>query len=202
MAQTTRERYVAPLHSSDSSRSSRDTSDTTLPGQRFGCLSRYRHLVTSPPRLWTWATDDQVGDIAPPRTKLTSPPPQEVHLSVVIEILQSIRQSDMSPMLSRIYGAPGGTEALDVLMKYMYVHRLVWVSHKPHRPPTSTAHRAFPHHHAPPSHIQKHRLTKVLAVTKAWHREHHQAPSATSPPNRPASRRFILVAAARVAAKP
>jgi actin related protein 2/3 complex subunit 5 len=26
----------------------------------------------------------------------------------------------MSPMLSRIYGAPGGTEALDVLMKYMY----------------------------------------------------------------------------------
>jgi actin related protein 2/3 complex subunit 5 len=24
-------------------------------------------------------------------------------------------------MLSRIYGAPGGTEALDVLMKYMYV---------------------------------------------------------------------------------
>ena len=72
MAQTTRERYVAPLHSSDSSRSSRDTSDTTLPGQRFGCLSRYRQLVTSPPRLWTWATDDQVGDIAPPRTKLTS----------------------------------------------------------------------------------------------------------------------------------
>jgi hypothetical protein len=27
----------------------------------------------------------------------------------------------MSPMLSRIYSAPGGTEALDVLMKYMYV---------------------------------------------------------------------------------
>jgi hypothetical protein len=26
----------------------------------------------------------------------------------------------MSPMLSRIYGTPGGTEALDVLMKYMY----------------------------------------------------------------------------------
>ncbi|KAI4703588.1 hypothetical protein J4E89_010009 [Alternaria sp. Ai002NY15] len=45
---------------------------------------------------------------------------KEVHLSVVIEILQSIRQSDMSPMLSRIYGAPGGTEALDVLMKYIY----------------------------------------------------------------------------------
>lgn len=48
-------------------------------------------------------------------------------------------------MLSRIYGAPGGTEALDVLMKYMYVHRLVWVSYKPHRPPASTGHHAFQH---------------------------------------------------------
>lgn len=46
---------------------------------------------------------------------------QEVYLAVVIEILQSIRQSDMSPILSRVYSAPGGTEALDVLMKYMYV---------------------------------------------------------------------------------
>ncbi|KAH7402206.1 actin-related protein 2/3 complex subunit 5 [Phaeosphaeria sp. MPI-PUGE-AT-0046c] len=45
---------------------------------------------------------------------------KEVHLAAVIEILQSIRQSDMSPILSRIYGAPGGTEALDVLMKYIY----------------------------------------------------------------------------------
>jgi actin related protein 2/3 complex subunit 5 len=45
---------------------------------------------------------------------------QEAHLAVVIEILQSIRQSDMSPILSRIYSSPGGTEALDVLMKYMY----------------------------------------------------------------------------------
>ncbi|KAF2824613.1 Arp2/3 complex 16 kDa subunit ARPC5 [Ophiobolus disseminans] len=45
---------------------------------------------------------------------------KEVHLAAVIEILQSIRQSDMSPILSRLYGAPGGTEALDVLMKYIY----------------------------------------------------------------------------------
>ncbi|PSN68330.1 Arp2/3 complex 16 kDa subunit ARPC5 [Corynespora cassiicola Philippines] len=45
---------------------------------------------------------------------------KEVHLATVIEILQSIRQSDMSPILSRIYSAPGGTEALDVLMKYIY----------------------------------------------------------------------------------
>jgi hypothetical protein len=31
----------------------------------------------------------------------------------------------MSPILSRLYGAQGGTEALDVLMKYMYVVALI-----------------------------------------------------------------------------
>jgi len=45
---------------------------------------------------------------------------KEVHLATVIEILQSIKQSEMSPMLSRIYGSEGGTEVLDVLMKYLY----------------------------------------------------------------------------------
>ncbi|KAF2850106.1 Arp2/3 complex 16 kDa subunit ARPC5 [Plenodomus tracheiphilus IPT5] len=45
---------------------------------------------------------------------------KEAYLAIVTEILQSIRQSDMSPILGRIYGAPGGTEALDVLMKYIY----------------------------------------------------------------------------------
>ncbi|KAI4137629.1 MAG: hypothetical protein L6R39_007180 [Caloplaca ligustica] len=47
-------------------------------------------------------------------------PAKEVHLATVVEILQSIKQSDMSPMLSRIYGSDGGVEALDVLMKYLY----------------------------------------------------------------------------------
>jgi hypothetical protein len=46
---------------------------------------------------------------------------QDVFLAAVIEILQSIRQSDMSPILQRIYSSPGGSEALDVLMKYMCV---------------------------------------------------------------------------------
>lgn len=45
---------------------------------------------------------------------------QEMHLATVVEILQSIKQSDMSPMLSRIYGSEGGPETLDVLMKYLY----------------------------------------------------------------------------------
>lgn len=46
---------------------------------------------------------------------------QEVHLATVVEILQSTKQSDMSPMLNRIYKSPGGVETLDVLMKYLYV---------------------------------------------------------------------------------
>jgi hypothetical protein len=58
--------------------------------------------------------------------------PQDVHLATVTEILQSIRQADMSPILSQIYSSPGGTEALDVLMKYMYA------------PPTKTDTMPFP----------------------------------------------------------
>ncbi|KAJ9668222.1 hypothetical protein H2201_001651 [Coniosporium apollinis] len=46
---------------------------------------------------------------------------KEVHTATVIEILQSIRQSEMSPILSRMYQSEGGTEVLDVLMKYLYV---------------------------------------------------------------------------------
>lgn len=45
---------------------------------------------------------------------------QEIHLATVVETLQSIKQSEMSPMLSRIYGSEGGPETLDVLMKYLY----------------------------------------------------------------------------------
>ncbi|KAI9838020.1 MAG: hypothetical protein M1819_006174 [Sarea resinae] len=45
---------------------------------------------------------------------------KEVYLATVIEILQSIKQSDMSPILRRLYESEGGTEALDVLMKYLY----------------------------------------------------------------------------------
>jgi actin related protein 2/3 complex, subunit 5 len=35
-------------------------------------------------------------------------------------VLQSIKASDMSPLLKGIYGSAGGSECLDVLMKYMY----------------------------------------------------------------------------------
>ncbi|KAH8892058.1 Arp2/3 complex 16 kDa subunit ARPC5 [Thozetella sp. PMI_491] len=45
---------------------------------------------------------------------------KEGHLQTVIEVLQSIKASEMTPMLQRIYGAEGGAECLDVLMKYLY----------------------------------------------------------------------------------
>ncbi|KAI9822033.1 MAG: hypothetical protein M1832_003205 [Thelocarpon impressellum] len=46
---------------------------------------------------------------------------KELHLATVIEVLQSIKASEMSPMLGRIYASEGGTETLDVLMKYLSV---------------------------------------------------------------------------------
>ncbi|KAI9672730.1 MAG: hypothetical protein M1831_000165 [Alyxoria varia] len=45
---------------------------------------------------------------------------KETYAGAVVEILQSIRQSEMSPLLSRIYQSDGGVELIDVLMKYLY----------------------------------------------------------------------------------
>lgn len=45
---------------------------------------------------------------------------KEIHLQTVTEVLQSIKASEMTPMLQRIFASEGGSEALDVLMKYLY----------------------------------------------------------------------------------
>ncbi|KAI8962093.1 actin-related protein 2/3 complex subunit 5 [Daldinia sp. FL1419] len=45
---------------------------------------------------------------------------KDAHLQTVVEVLQSIKASEMTPMLQRIYGSEGGSELLDVLMKYLY----------------------------------------------------------------------------------
>ncbi|KAH7635780.1 actin-related protein 2/3 complex subunit 5 [Sordaria sp. MPI-SDFR-AT-0083] len=45
---------------------------------------------------------------------------KETHLHTVIEVLQSIKASEMTPMLQRIFAQQGGSECLDVLMKYLY----------------------------------------------------------------------------------
>ena len=46
---------------------------------------------------------------------------QDAHLHTIIEVLQSIKASEMSPLLKSLYASEGGAECLDVLMKYMYV---------------------------------------------------------------------------------
>ncbi|PHH74203.1 hypothetical protein CDD80_3228 [Ophiocordyceps camponoti-rufipedis] len=45
---------------------------------------------------------------------------KEAHMQTIIEVLQSIKASDMTPLLRGIYDSPGGNECLDVLMKYIY----------------------------------------------------------------------------------
>jgi actin related protein 2/3 complex subunit 5 len=45
---------------------------------------------------------------------------KEAQLQTIAEVLQSIKASDMSPLLKSIYGSAGGSECLDVLMKYIY----------------------------------------------------------------------------------
>ncbi|KAF3766089.1 Arp2/3 complex 16 kDa subunit ARPC5 [Cryphonectria parasitica EP155] len=45
---------------------------------------------------------------------------KDAHLQTVVEVLQSIKASEMTPMLQTIYASEGGSELLDVLMKYLY----------------------------------------------------------------------------------
>ncbi|KAI2625352.1 actin-related protein 2/3 complex subunit 5 [Hypomontagnella submonticulosa] len=45
---------------------------------------------------------------------------KDAHMQTVVEVLQSIKASEMTPMLQRIYGSEGGSELLDVLTKYLY----------------------------------------------------------------------------------
>ncbi|EPE32194.1 Arp2/3 complex 16 kDa subunit ARPC5 [Glarea lozoyensis ATCC 20868] len=45
---------------------------------------------------------------------------KEIHLQTVTEVLQSIKASEMTPMLQRIFQTEGGSDVLDVLMKYLY----------------------------------------------------------------------------------
>ncbi|KAI0395023.1 actin-related protein 2/3 complex subunit 5 [Xylariaceae sp. FL0594] len=45
---------------------------------------------------------------------------KDAHLQTVLEVLQSIKASEMTPMLQRIYASQGGPELADVLVKYLY----------------------------------------------------------------------------------
>lgn len=59
---------------------------------------------------------------------------QDIHLASVVEVLQSIKQSDMTPLLGHIYASPSGSALLDVLMKYLYAP-------SPHSPPIQSPHQ-------------------------------------------------------------
>ena len=48
---------------------------------------------------------------------------KEVHLATVIEVLQGIRQGEMTRVLDSVCGAEGGSERADCLMKYLCVRR-------------------------------------------------------------------------------
>lgn len=45
---------------------------------------------------------------------------KQVHLTTVLEVLQGIRQSDASRVLSELLSQPGGSALADTLMKYIY----------------------------------------------------------------------------------
>jgi ARP2/3 complex 16 kDa subunit (p16-Arc) len=96
---------------------------------------------------------------------------QDLHLQTVTEVLQSIKASEMTPMLQRIFQTEGGGEILDVLMKYLFV---------------------FPTQSNPPpplpSYQANNRLTETID-TKAWpplprpphHQQQHEPQHAAQP---------------------
>ncbi|ROT43432.1 ARP2/3 complex protein [Sodiomyces alkalinus F11] len=45
---------------------------------------------------------------------------KDAHLQTITEVLHSIKASEMTPLLQTIYASAGGSELLDVLMKYIY----------------------------------------------------------------------------------
>ncbi|TAQ85395.1 hypothetical protein B7494_g6275 [Chlorociboria aeruginascens] len=58
---------------------------------------------------------------------------KELHLQTVTEVLQSIKASEMTPMLQRIFKSEGGSEVLDVLIKYLYKGMATTSSRAPSR---------------------------------------------------------------------
>lgn len=46
---------------------------------------------------------------------------KEVHLAAVVDVLQGIRQGEMTRVLEGVCAGDGGSERADCLMKYLYV---------------------------------------------------------------------------------
>ncbi|EMC92768.1 hypothetical protein BAUCODRAFT_37679 [Baudoinia panamericana UAMH 10762] len=54
---------------------------------------------------------------------------KQIHLSTVTEVLGQIRQTEMTPLLQRMYQSEGGSELCDTLMKYLYKGMAQGTSH-------------------------------------------------------------------------
>lgn len=88
----------APSNSSESAQIAQQVRQLLRAGDSLGALQSA--LETAP-----LAGDDQA---------------KQVHLSMVLEVLQGIRQSDVSRILNEMLKQPGGSALGDTLMKYIY----------------------------------------------------------------------------------
>lgn len=57
---------------------------------------------------------------------------KEVHLATVIDVLQGIRQGEMTRILEGVCSGDGGAERADCLMKYLYVELLFHCQERNH----------------------------------------------------------------------
>jgi actin related protein 2/3 complex subunit 5 len=113
---------------------------------------------------------------------------REAALQTVIEVLQSIKASEMTPMLQRVYASPGGSECLDVLMKYLWVPLFLFLFLSPFLP-------ALPGSHARscPPNLRHRKLILVRAGQIQGHGGHvvgvcQQRAAYTDPRDAPADR--------------
>ena len=54
---------------------------------------------------------------------------KDVHLATVVEVLQGIRQNEMTKVLEGVCSGEGGVERADCLMKYMFVFFSTFLIH-------------------------------------------------------------------------
>ncbi|KAF7536379.1 hypothetical protein G7Z17_g13053 [Cylindrodendrum hubeiense] len=92
---------------------------------------------------------------------------KDAHMQTIIEVLQSIKASDMSPLLKSIYGTEGGSECLDVLMKYIYKGMAAVHPGNASRSPTKDASQGFSQVGGRPGANEP--ATAAMSVLLSWH---------------------------------
>ncbi|KAH7155278.1 actin-related protein 2/3 complex subunit 5 [Dactylonectria estremocensis] len=92
---------------------------------------------------------------------------KDAHMQTILEVLQSIKASDMSPLLKSIYGTEGGSECLDVLMKYIYKGMAAAHPGNASRSPTKEASQGFSQVGGRPGANEP--ATAAMSVLLSWH---------------------------------